>query len=75
MRNSILASCGTSGFLAAMPRWTSTAQRAASTALANSTSVASGLDDAAAMRGDCWIDQRLSVRLEPGKCPFLVDPH
>jgi hypothetical protein len=37
MRNSILISFGTSVFCAAMPRWTSTAQRAASTALANST--------------------------------------
>ena len=34
-------SCGTSAFCAAMPRWTSTAQRTASTALANSTSMPS----------------------------------
>src|SRR6266404_9032382 len=41
IRNSIRWSCGTSVFCLAMPRWISTAQRAASTALANSTSMPS----------------------------------
>ena len=41
MRNSIRCSGGTAVFCSAMPRWISTAQRAASTALANSTSMPS----------------------------------
>ncbi len=41
IQNSILSSCGTEAFWSAMPRWTSTAPRTASTALANSISMPS----------------------------------
>jgi hypothetical protein len=37
--------------------------------------VAGGLDDAAAMRGDCGIDERLSERLELGERAFFVPAH
>src|SRR4051794_888220 len=38
-------------------------------------SVAGSLDDATAMRGDYWIEQRLSERLQIGKRAFLVTSH
>ena len=77
MRNSILLSCGTSAFCAAMPRWTSTAQRDGIDGAGelDQHAVAGGLDDAAPMVGDGGIDEGLSDRLQPGQRAFLVDTH
>ena len=54
-----LALCRMPALRSAMPCWTSTAQRTASTTLANSDQqpVAGGLDDAALVLGDLRIDQ------------------
>jgi hypothetical protein len=55
----------------AIARWISTAQRTASTTLANSTSRPSPV----AMLGDLRIDQFAPMRLQAGKGALLVDTH
>ena len=60
-----------------MPRWISTAQRTASTTLANSASmpVAGGLDDPSAVFGDLGIDEGAPMGLELDVRAFFVAAH
>jgi hypothetical protein len=60
-----------------MLRWTSTAQRTASTTLTNfhQHAVAGGLDDAASMLSNLAVDKFLTMNLELAQRTFLVDTH
>jgi hypothetical protein len=58
-----------------MPRWISTAQRTASTTLANQHAVAGCFDDPAVMLDDLRIDQFATMGLELAERAFLVCFH
>ena len=70
-------SAARSALRSAMPRWTSTAQRTASTTLRNSTSTPSPvvLTMRPLMLGDLRIEQRRAVRLELDERARLVRSH
>ena len=73
MRNSIRFSGTKSALRVAMPRWTSRAQRTASTTLANSTRICLPcLDHPATVALDRRIDQFGSERAQSTHRPFLV---
>ena len=77
MRNLIRCSGGTSGLRSIIPRWTSTAQRTASTTLGKfrQQAVAGVLDDPAPVLLDLRIDQLPEMRLEPFVRPLLIRAH
>src|SRR6266436_2785256 len=74
MRSSMRLSAATLVFRSGIACCTATAQRTASTTLANSTkqAVAGGLDDAAMVLGDRRIDELAAQRLEAFERAFLT---
>src|SRR6516225_2146345 len=75
MRNSIRLSAATPVFRSGIACCTATAQRTASTTLANSTNRPSPVDDAAVMLRDSRIDELMAQRFEAFERAFLVRPH
>src|SRR5207253_217499 len=76
-RNSMRLSAGTSALRSAMSRCTSTAQRTASTTLANSTKTPSPvvLTNPAAMLLDLGVEEHPADSLQRGQGAFLIDAH
>ena len=83
MRNSMRLSAPTPVLRSGIACCTATAQRTASTTLANSTSMPSPVvgspgqkpGDAAAVLPDLRVDELAAMRLEAFERPFLVRPH
>ena len=74
-RNSMRVSAATPGSRLGIACCTATAQRTASTTLANSTNRPSPVDDAAVMLRDSRIDELMAQRFEAFERAFLVRPH